>query len=130
MKKTFTLHFRSLVICLMLAVNLLAYNQTAMAQHGGTGFSQGEVMLYPNPVQERINIRLNLDEEGLATMSLFYILGNDMKISRTIEVNEAMETITVPVATLRPGMYLVKIQFQGRYSKDIKIGYYRINVNG
>jgi len=130
MKKTFTLHFRLFVFCLMLACNLVAFQGKAFAQHSGTGFSQGEIMLYPNPVQERINIRLNLDEEGLATMSLFDILGNDMKISKTIEVNEAMEIMTVPIATLRPGMYLVKVQFQGRYSKDIKIGYYRINVNG
>ena len=97
---------------------------------GYEGFGIGQVVLFPNPVQDHLSVKFHMEDEGIVTFAMFDVLGNDMKLNKIVEVDDAIQTVTLPMSMYRPGMYILKVQFQSRYSREVKIGYYRLNING
>lgn len=65
----------------------------------------GRVNVYPNPASEQVTVSLD-DHTSISSVALFAISGRLI-----IEQHSAFaETVTLPVSSLRPGMYILQVE--------------------
>jgi hypothetical protein len=74
-----------------------------------------EVVIYPNPVQNRINFELAADFNNFS-VGIFDILGKQVLSSSIDIVNN-----TIEISTLQKGIYLVKLENKEGNSRTFKI---------
>ncbi|MCX6235442.1 MAG: PKD domain-containing protein [Bacteroidetes bacterium] len=70
-------------------------------------FISGE--LYPDPVQDMVNININSEKNSLTHITIVNILGQLMA-KKMITINPGTETLSIPVDNLEKGLYLLKIE--------------------
>lgn len=76
-----------------------------VAALGTIDFNDGSFVLYPNPSNEVINIRLNNATDTLASIAIFDLLGKQVKSSKELTSSNA----TINVSDLSKGVYMVEI---------------------
>ena len=67
-----------------------------------------EVLVFPNPTEEFLNIRILNDEVTDATVRVLTIDGREV-MNRSLTLSSNVETLSFKVADLPAGMYLVKV---------------------
>ena len=67
-----------------------------------------EVLVFPNPTEDFLNIRILNDKVADATVRLFTIDGKEV-MNRQLTLSSNVETLSFKVAELATGMYLVKV---------------------
>lgn len=77
-------------------------------------FTQGEVSVHPNPFKTKTNVDFTLNRPGHVIIGLYNLTGS--KISAILEGYEqpGAHHLTLDAADLRPGVYLLKIEFSDR----------------
>ena len=79
-----------------------------------------KVNLYPNPASKEVNFEFSTMEKGEYTLSIFDVLGKKVYQDR-IDVKEDIYKKTIDIMDLRKGIYFVKIENQGAFSRTIKL---------
>ena len=67
-----------------------------------------EVLVFPNPTEDFINLRILNDEVADATVRVLTIDGKEV-MNRSLTLSSNVETLSLDVADLAAGMYLVKV---------------------
>jgi hypothetical protein len=80
-------------------------------------FISGE--LYPDPVQDMVNININSEKSSLIHITIVNILGQLMA-KKMITINPGTETLSIPVGNLEKGLYFLKIESGNRMIIIIK----------
>ena len=93
------------------------------------GFTEGQVVIYPNPAEDRLNIRFSMEVSGVVTVEFYDVLGNDINFRRQFEIKPENNISTMSVANLRNGVYIAKITHVAEGSRDQRVGYFRVNVS-
>ena len=77
-----------------------------------------DIKIYPNPASEKVYIEtLSENNKGNSTIELFDITGR--RVEHRIVKLEESTPYTLPVSSLKPGIYLIKITFDN--SKSTKV---------
>ena len=79
-----------------------------------------KINLYPNPASKEVNFEFSTIEKGDYTLSIFDVLGKKVYQDR-LDVKEGISKKTINIMELRKGIYFVKIENQGAFSKTIKL---------
>ncbi len=78
------------------------------------------VVIYPNPFNEYVNIKINtMFSNEPINYSLYDILGREI-LSKTLENQSQINTITIPTNNLTSGIYFIKILHNNK-QKSFKI---------
>jgi len=67
-----------------------------------------EVLVFPNPTEDFINLRILNDEVADATVRILTMDGREV-MNRSLTLSSNVETLSFNVADLAVGMYLVKV---------------------
>ena len=79
----------------------------------GTSKSGFNAAVYPNPVNDVMNLVINPGKSNLVLVSLMDITGHTVLSQRFDMQSEELSTLKVPVSGLPSGIYMVKIQSGG-----------------
>jgi hypothetical protein len=71
--------------------------------------------LYPDPATDVLNVSLNLPQTANVTFSVVDILGNTV-LEKVQEVNSGSNTTSIPLSTIQPGIYFLKLNAGGAVS--------------
>lgn len=97
-------------ICSSRRNNLLNYTWT---QIGGTGISdlqnQNEVSIYPNPVQDKLNLQSKF--ASIEKVTIYNLLGEKM-----LSLNSENANCQIDVSTFQSGVYFVEVFSDGQRS--------------
>ncbi|MGB3948698.1 MAG: T9SS type A sorting domain-containing protein, partial [Bacteroidia bacterium] len=80
------------------------------------GIDVNNIVVFPNPTNDKLNISVQLEEEQLATIKIYDLAGNLMLIDTFNRNNNSAE---VSVAILNEGMYIYKLNIN---DENVKIG--------
>ena len=72
-----------------------------------------EALLQPNPTTKQTNLRLSLNKSASINVTLFDILGKDMKLLYHGALESGHQSIPLDVSGLSAGEYYVRIQYGG-----------------
>jgi len=89
----------------------LNYNATTnVAAANKNGKTLTILKVYPNPVNDQININLRLDKETLLSIKITDLLGNDVigLLNERTSAGEQTKTFTIP-SKLSAGIYFLRI---------------------
>ena len=82
-----------------------------------TGKMLSVLKVYPNPVNEQVNISLRLDRETNLSIKITDMLGNDVLVLMNEHTSGGEQTKTFSIPTkLNPGIYFLKINAGGDQS--------------
>lgn len=68
---------------------------------------------YPNPAATETHVRLHLPDAGTVRLALFDVRGRQVQALAETTVEAGVHTLRVPVDTLAPGLYLLRLQAPG-----------------
>ncbi|MCF6341390.1 MAG: T9SS type A sorting domain-containing protein [Bacteroidales bacterium] len=71
------------------------------------------VTTYPNPVVDRLNVQLNLNETNYGSVSIFDVSGKLVVKSDNISLSEGEQLISVDTQSLNPGSYFYVVELLG-----------------
>jgi hypothetical protein len=71
------------------------------------------ISVYPNPFIDVLNIGINLNEAGLATLSIFDVSGRLVSESNTISLEKGEQSITIDTQNLTSGYYIYMVDVMG-----------------
>lgn len=94
-----------------------------------SGFADGQVVFFPNPVEDRLTVRFNLEGQGEASIALYDVLGNDTKFRKQCDLSTVNNTCQLSLGGFRNGVYIAKISYTNQGTKDTKVGYFRVTVS-
>jgi hypothetical protein len=78
-----------------------------------------DISLYPNPAKDLTKLKVNMNQNGEVTLSVYEITGK--LIQQSIHLaNEGVNTIDIPTNTLNKGMYFVTIN-SGSAKKTVRL---------
>ncbi len=69
-----------------------------------------DVTIYPNPVTESARIIFNQTESGIVSLSLLDLSGRNI-LNQTEKIAYGAAQIDIPVKTILPGVYILKLRF-------------------
>ncbi|MBK6484028.1 MAG: T9SS type A sorting domain-containing protein [Chitinophagaceae bacterium] len=78
-----------------------AFNQSAV-----------QVYTYPNPAKDILSLKITAPNESTANVSIFEVSGQTI-LEKVFTIEEGSQTITLDVAALKRGMYLVATDING-----------------
>lgn len=70
-----------------------------------------DMAIFPNPASDHVSILVTPIEEGMYTLTLYDILGQEL-LSKSYDFNKGTNQVTLPVNTIKNGYYFVKVQHQ------------------
>ena len=70
-----------------------------------------DMAIYPNPASDQVSIIVNPQTEGVYTLTMYDILGQEL-VSRNHDFNKGINQISLPVNSIRNGYYFIKINNQ------------------
>ena len=73
------------------------------------------VIIYPNPVKDKINIKIN-EVEGISEIIIYSINGEKMMSAKTNKANTDLD-----LTALKPGYYIIKVMNQNKIESSLKI---------
>jgi hypothetical protein len=80
------------------------------------------LQVYPNPVSDNLNLRIELPDHDFLTITLNDVLGNTMGIANHELMYKGLNKITIPVSILSEGTYYIRvITSQGTIVKSVVI---------
>ncbi len=91
-----------------------AFNLSSANTNTGVTVKSGKILtvlkLYPNPVNEQLNISLRLDRESTLSIKITDLLGNDVLVlaNERTPAGEQTKTYTIP-NKLNAGIYFLRI---------------------
>jgi hypothetical protein len=78
-----------------------------------------DIMLYPNPAKDLTKLKVNMNQSGEVTLSVYEITGK--LVQQSIHAaNEGVNTLDIPLNTLNKGMYFVTIN-SGNAKKTVRL---------
>lgn len=112
MKTVFTL-----LLLIVVSLNVLAQNQNSVASKNNLGNSITPIeqqalsieKLYPNPVKDVLTLEIQANRSGGAVISLYNILGTEVKKWDSYSVNSGSQKIKIDLSFLKSGVYILKI---------------------
>lgn len=100
---------------LIMAFGFVGYAQKPALQPSvnatETSFSINKV--YPNPVKDFVTVELQSEVTGTIQVSLFNILGTEVKKWETQSLYNGDQKIKLDLSQLKTGVYILKINKQG-----------------
>lgn len=81
--------------------------------------SMTDITLYPNPAKDQSHLKLNMNEAGDVTLSIYEITGKLVQ-QGTHNLSEGVNTIDMDTNSLAKGMYLVTIN-SGNAKKTVRL---------
>lgn len=72
-----------------------------------------EVSTYPNPVQNELHVKLNLNENTSASIVIFDANGKLISTTDNIALNKGEQLFTVDTQSLNPGFYFYVVELNG-----------------
>lgn len=91
-----------------------SFNISSTAPSNGTTVKSGKILtvlkIYPNPVNEQLNISLRLDRETMLSIKITDLLGNDVVVlaNERTPAGEQTKTYSIP-SKLNAGIYFLRI---------------------
>ncbi len=67
-----------------------------------------DVVVYPNPLQDNINIELNLIEESRVEPIIYELSGREVMKLSSVTLEKGKHALTYDVSSLNPGIYFLK----------------------
>lgn len=78
--------------------------------------------VFPNPVQDELNVSFDLTESSLMSIEIFNVLGKVIKSVSNANYSTGNQTLTVPTSDLADGMYIISLRSaQGSISKKFTV---------
>jgi hypothetical protein len=71
-----------------------------------------QVLLYPNPAKDKLNVELIGDHSSNATINVYNILGNKVMSSQN-KIDDGTNILEVNTSILVNGIYIVEIENNG-----------------
>ncbi len=65
---------------------------------------------FPVPASEHVTIELNAPAKSLAQVKVLDILGNEVSISKEVQIQTGLNQIPVSISHLKPGIYFYSIE--------------------
>ena len=100
---------------LIMAFGLVVYAQKPALQPVNatetSSFSINKV--YPNPVKDFVTVELQSEVTGTIQVSLFNILGTEVKKWETQSLNNGDQILKLDLSQFKTGVYILKINKQG-----------------
>lgn len=75
--------------------------------------------LYPNPVKDFTTIELQSKVSGNLTISLFNILGTEVKKWDAIFINQGTQNFKIDLSSFKTGIYILNISISGQVRTQI-----------
>ena len=72
-----------------------------------------DALLYPNPANTEINIQINANAVGTATIRIFDALGKEVMAPVSMEVSNIFHLAPIDISNLSAGNYFVRIDAPG-----------------
>lgn len=66
--------------------------------------------VFPVPASEQVTIELNAPAKSLAQVKVLDILGNEVSMSKEVQIQTGLNQITVSISHLKPGIYFYSIE--------------------
>lgn len=78
--------------------------------------------IYPNPANSNLNIEFHLDQSDMVEISLFDILGKQVKSLVAAEYHTGNQKMQVPLTNVKEGVYFLKIDIgENHYTEKLLI---------
>jgi len=77
-----------------------------------------EILIYPNPTNQNLNLQFNKQPIGLATLSVIDITGREILNSQFTPGNYVGTQFTIDVSSLSAGMYFVNVKTKDNFFKQ------------
>ena len=91
-------------------------------QHGVKSQNDMRFSLYPNPVNDLLNLEYSLDYDQKVSVSIHDLQGKMiMHILSQQEVSQGLNKVNVDVSGLNEGVYIVRLEFSNEPSKTVRI---------
>ena len=75
-----------------------------------------KLSVYPNPASTMATVSLDSKENGLVSISMLNALGQVVVEPSDVLLNKGSQSVKIPVSSLSPGLYFVKVTFNGEVS--------------
>lgn len=95
---------------------IVPYGKHKNMLEGAQGIDINNIVVFPNPTNDKLNISVHLEEEQVATITIYNLAGKLMLVGTFNGNNNGAE---VSVATLNEGMYIYKLNIN---NDNVKIG--------
>ncbi|MBA3704511.1 MAG: T9SS type A sorting domain-containing protein, partial [Bacteroidetes bacterium] len=76
---------------------------------------EGAITIFPNPVNDNINISLAFDREENVTIELVDVLGRTLLSLPPESYSSGYHQLTIPVTDYAPGIYYLRLNSQNSY---------------
>lgn len=110
------------IFILMMAFGFVTYAQKPALQPSvsATEISSFSInKIYPNPVKDFVTIELQSESAGTIQVSLFNILGIEIKKWETQSLYNGDQKLKIDLSQLKSGVYILKINKQGLVRSQI-----------
>jgi hypothetical protein len=81
--------------------------------------SMTDLLLFPNPAKDQSHLKVNMNQAGDVTLSIYEITGKLMS-QATHNLSEGVNTVDLNTSSLAKGMYLVTIN-SGNAKKTVRL---------
>lgn len=110
----------TLILSMLLSVACLAqksdsFNQISSGSIGALLIEKA----YPNPVKDFVNIEIQTNEPGELQMSLYNILGTEVKKWETYYLNSGLQKVQLDLSQFKTGVYILRLTKQGQTKAQI-----------
>jgi hypothetical protein len=107
------------IFLLILCTSLISYTQTTTTASQNTKTSTAGIIanvqsftiqkIYPNPLKDFITIELRTEVSGTVVVSLFNILGTEVKKWDKFFLNQGDQKLKLDLSQFKNGVYILKI---------------------
>jgi hypothetical protein len=110
----------TLILAVLFSVACLAQKSDSSNQTtGGTIGVISIEKIYPNPVKDIVNIDIQTNDPGEVQMSLYNILGTEVKKWETYYLNSGIQKVQLDLSQFKTGVYILRLTKQGQTKAQI-----------
>ncbi len=107
----------TLILSVLLSVACLAQKSDSFNQISSSAISIEKA--YPNPVKDFVNIEIQANDPGELQMSLYNILGTEVKKWETYYLNSGLQKIQIDLSQFKTGVYILRLTKQGQTKAQV-----------
>lgn len=115
MKTIFTL-----TIALLLSISCIAQKSNSFNRASSASTISFSIeKAYPNPVKDFVNIEIQANEPGDLQMSLFNILGTEVKKLDSYYLSSGLQKLQIDLSQFKTGVYILRLSKEGQTKAQI-----------